>query len=400
MRGFLSFVITILLILAIGGGIYYWYTGEVPEIPKFPDINSSQSSESEPRGPEDIFDDYEKPNTGNNSGSGGNNGGSGGNNESSGGNESSGDNESSSGNNESSGNGGNTDTPEEPTLKELTVPSNASSLIQSGMTMQKGAALYLGDDTDRPEMRFTCEISSSLYSQNSANFKIGVLVAPQSYFDEVNSNSYTVIDWITAFNTEGKQYLTTYDVYESSRSSTGYLTQFVMTDIDYENINRKFAAIGFVKITNGGTVTYRYSSFPAGLTYRTNARSVAYVAGAALNAHALGLEEFDENDLAKLNNYMMESRDYARGLSVPTYNGDMPKVFLAWANVYKLLNIGDTEQLECYVEDDVELLIQYATSDESILKIDSQGMMTRTGSGEVTIYVYVYGLYAEIDVDL
>ena len=386
MRGFLSFVITILLILAIGGGIYYWYTGEVPEIPKFPDINSSQSSESEPRGPEDIFDDYEKPNTGNNGDSGGNN-------ESSGGNESSGD-------NESSGNGGNTDTPEEPTLKELSVPSNASSLIQSGMTMQKGAALYLGDDTVRPEMRFTCEISSSLYSQNSANFKIGVLVAPQSYFDEVNTNSYTVIDWITAFNTEGKQYLTTYDVYESSRSSTGYLTQFVMTDIDYENINRKFVAVGFVKITNGGTVTYKYSSFPVGLTYRTNARSAAYVAGAALNAHALGLEEFDENDLAKLNKYMMESRDYASGLSVPTYNGDMPKVFLAWANVYKLWNVGDTEQLECYVEDDVELLIQYATSDESILKIDSQGMMTRTGSGEVTIYVYVYGLYAEIDVDL
>ena len=386
MRGFLSFVITILLILAIGGGIYYWYTGEVPEIPKFPDINSSQSSESEPRGPEDIFDDYEKPNTGNNGGSGGNN-------ESSGGNESSGDNESSS-------NGGNTDTPEEPTLKELTVPSNASSLIQSGMTMQKGAALYLGDDTDRPEMRFTCEISSSLYSQNSANFKIGVLVAPQSYFDEVNSNSYTVIDWITAFNTEGKQYLTTYDVYESSRSSTGYVTQFVMTNINYENINRKFAAVGFVKITNGSTVTYKYGTFEAGLNYRTNARSVAYVASAALNAYAMGLEDFDEDQVTKLNRYIMESRDYARGLSAPTYDDYKPEVFLAWANVYKLWNIGDTEQLECYVEDDVELLIQYATSDESILKIDSQGMMTRTGSGEVTIYVYVYGLYAEIDVDL
>ena len=382
MKGFLSFVITILLILAIGGGIYYWYTGEVPEIPKFPDKESTQNSESKPLGPSDIFDDYEKPNNGN---SGGNNESSGGNNESSG---------------ESMGDSEDTDTPSAPVLKELTVPANASSLTQSGMVMQRGAALHIVGDSDRPEMRFTCEITGTLYEQNSANFKIGVLLAPQSYFDEVNVNGYTVIDWIKEFDAEGKQYLTTYDTYESSRSSTGYVTQFVMTNINYENINRKFAAIGFVKITNGGTVTYRYSSFPAGLTYRTNARSAAYVAGAALNAHALGREEFDENDLAKLNNYMMESRDYASGLSVPTYNGDMPKVFLAWANVYKLWNVGDTEQLECYVEDDVELLIQYATSDESILKIDSQGMMTRTGSGEVTIYVYVYGLYAEIDVDL
>ena len=64
------------------------------------------------------------------------------------------------------------------------------------------------------------------------------------------------------------------------------------------------------------------------------------------------------------------------------------------------IKVGDTAQFECYVRDDVDLLIQYSTSDENILKIDSNGMMTRTGSGEVTIYVYVYGLYAEIDVDL
>ena len=65
MKGFLSFVITILLILAIGGGIYYWYTGEVPEIPKFPDKESTQNSESKQLGPSDIFDDFEKPNNGN-----------------------------------------------------------------------------------------------------------------------------------------------------------------------------------------------------------------------------------------------------------------------------------------------------------------------------------------------
>ena len=182
MKGFLSFVITILLILAIGGGIYYWYTGEVPEIPKFPDKESTQNSESKPLGPSDIFDDFEKPNNGN---SGSNNESSGGNNESSGGN-----NESSGGNNESSGestgDSEDTDTPSAPVLKELTVPANASSLTQSGMVMQRGAALHIVGDSDRPEMRFTCEITGTLYEQNSANFKIGVLLAPQSYFDEVN----------------------------------------------------------------------------------------------------------------------------------------------------------------------------------------------------------------------
>ena len=395
MKGFLSFVITILLILAIGGGIYYWYTGEVPEIPKFPDKESTQNSESKPLGPSDIFDDYEKPNNGN---SGSNNESSGGNNESSGGNnESSGGSSESSG--ESTGDSEDTDTPSAPVLKELTVPANASSLTQSGMVMQRGAALHIVGDSDRPEMRFTCEITGTLYEQNSANFKIGVLLAPQSYFDEVNVNSYTVIDWIKEFDAEGKQYLTTYDTYESSRSSTGYVTQFVMTNINYENINRKFAAVGFVKITNGSTVTYKYGTFEAGLNYRTNARSVAYVAGAALNAYAMGLEDFDEDQLTKLNRYVMESRDYAHGLTTPTYDDVIPEVHLEWAGIYSGLQVGDSTQIVCYIEDDVDLLIQFSSTDEGVFTIDSSGKLTRTGEGEATLNVYVAGLYAEINVE-
>ncbi len=382
MRGFLSFVITILLILAIGGGIYYWYTGEVPEIPKFPDKESTQEeSESKPLGPSDIFDDFEKPNSGNNSG---NNESSGGNNESSGGN---------------TGDNDNTDTPSEPVLKELTVPANASSLTQSGMVMQKGAALHIVGDSERPELRFTCELTSTLYNQNSDNFKIGILLAPQSYFDEVNANSYTVIDWIKEFDANGKQYLTTYDSYESSRSSTGYLTQFVMTNISYENINRKFAAVGFVKITNGSTVTYKYGTYEAGLNYRTNARSVAYVAGAALNAYAMGLENFNEDQVTKLNRYIMEARDYANGFSTPTYDDVIPKVHLEWAGIYSGLQVGDSTQIVCYIEDDVEMLIQFSSTDESVFTIDSSGKFTRMGDGKATLNVYVAGLYAEINVE-
>ena len=61
MKGFLSFVISILLIAAILGGIYVWYTGEIPEIPNIPGFTNGDStpdSESYPRGPEDVFDDY------------------------------------------------------------------------------------------------------------------------------------------------------------------------------------------------------------------------------------------------------------------------------------------------------------------------------------------------------
>ena len=355
----------------------FQYTGEVPEIPKFPDKESTQNSESKPLGPSDIFDDYEKPNNGN---SGGNNESSGGNNESSG---------------ESTGDSEDTDTPSAPVLKELTVPANASSLTQSGMVMQRGAALHIVGDSDRPEMRFTCEITGTLYEQNSDNFKIGVLLAPQSYFDEVNVNGYTVIDWIKEFDADGKQYLTTYDTYESSRSSTGYVTQFILTNINYENINRKFAAVGFVKITNGSTVTYKYGTFETGLNYRTNARSVAYVAGAALNAQALGQASHADDQVQLLRSYVDESVDYANGLTSPVYDGSIYGIVVMCE--VKPLSIGETRAISVRMQEDVEISLTFVSSDPNVLTVDSKGIVTAVGKGTASVKVYIAGRFLPVE---
>ena len=367
MKGFFGFILSILLIVVICGGVYVWYTGEIP---KLPNLESSQETESTPHGPSDIFDDHESSS------------------------------DSNSGNNESSndgelGNGGGNTTPE---LKELTVPTNASYITENGLTMLKGAALFLGE-SERPELRYTCEVSKSLYESQSENYEIGILLAPLAYFDAVNANSYTVIDWFAVFNDKNVQYLTQSSVYETAASSTGYMAKFVLTEIDYENINRKFTAVPYVKITSGFSVTYKYGVYEEGVNYRNTARSVAYVAGAALSAYSQGLEDLTPQSEAKLKRYIMESRDYAHGLAVPTYDEVYYKVKLIWNEIYGL-QVGKTAQVTCYVEEDVDVLIQFKSTDTSIFTVDQSGLITAVGEGKAKLQIYIAGLYAEIDVEI
>lgn len=365
--------------MLLGGGVYTWYTGGLPNPPTRETIQESKPSSSDL---ESVFEDSESLVESANVGSNDTN------------------NNSSSSEKEPESVSENEDNTT-PSLeqKELTVPSNVRTLIEPGLVMQKGATLYVEEDANRPDMKYTCEVSQSLYEQLSSNFQIGVILAPQEFFDEVNTNSHTVIDWITAFNNSGKEYLTENEVVPSSESSTGYMVQLVMTDIEYVNINRKFTAIGYVKITNGSTVTYKYSAYEPGLNYRSNARSVAYLVSSALNAYDREEVDFSEEQVTKLKKYVMESRDYAHGLTTPTYDDTFYSVKLVWFGIYGL-KVGESTQITCRVEEDVEVEILFESTDENVFTIDTTGKLTAIGEGTATLKVYVAGLYAELDVEI
>ena len=89
---------------------------------------------------------------------------------------------------------------------ELVAAPNEASLIKEGMTMVSGAQIYLGEEEYEPAIRFTFNVSSAVKAEVDANEnkQLAFLVAPLNYFDGVNTNNYTYIDWMTAFNDAGK----------------------------------------------------------------------------------------------------------------------------------------------------------------------------------------------------
>ena len=289
---------------------------------------------------------------------------------------------------------GGVDEPQETEQKPLKDPTNVTELLADGMEMMSGASIYIGDDeTIDPAIRFTCLIENTLLNEIEADStkQAGILMAPLDYFDAVNPNNYTYMDWVNEFETAGKTYmLSLFDGYKKYDSDTSYV-RFDLANVLYKNINRKFVALGVVITTNGGAISYRYSTLETNVDYRTNARSVSYVASAALNAHALGLENFNADQLSRLKSYINMSVDHANGLVEPTNDGSMYALNVI-SGATKTLAVGETFTLETERSPKIEAPIWYRSSDTSVLTVDDTGKVTAVKSGVATIRIFLAGV--------
>lgn len=380
MKKLFCFIAAVLLCVILVGGIYV----ATQDNTKTPDNSQSSSSV------EDEFDDSSNSgstNTGNNSSGGGNtNSGTGNSGNTDSGNTDSGNTDS------GNTNGGNTDSgnTEDNALKN---PANASTYIASGLEMQSGAAIYLGEEEYEPAIRFTCNLSGAVKAEvdGSSNKELAFLVAPVEYFDEVNPNNYTYMDWVTAFEKAGKTVI--YSVLEEGNyyeNGDDYFVRFRLQNVMYKNINRNFVCMLVLKTTSGSSVTYKYSSYPAGVDYRSNARSIAYVAAASLNANALGMASFSNAELARLKGYINQSVDVANGKAEATDDGSM-YAFTTNITAPQTLSVGETLTVITTISPNVNVPVWYRSSDEAIIEVDDSGKVTAKAKGTAVVGVYVAG---------
>ena len=277
---------------------------------------------------------------------------------------------------------------------ELVVAPNEASLIKEGMSMVSGASIYLGEEEYEPAIRFTFNVSSAVKAEVDANEnkQLAFLVAPVSYFDGVNTNNYTYIDWMTAFNDAGKTViwspLEEDNFYENG---SDYMVRFRLQNVFYKNINRDFVCMLVLATNTGNGFTYQYNSYQSGVNYRSNARSIAYVAAASLNAHALGMESFDEAQLARLKGYINQSVDLANGLEESTDDGSTVVMEVSPTEP-KTVSVGETFKVEVsYSPDNVNYPIWYRSTDTSVLTVDANGNVTALKAGTAVIGVYIAG---------
>ena len=297
----------------------------------------------------------------------------------------------------SSGEGNNTspDSSEtdKPTDNSLRNPANASSYIESGLEMVSGASIYLGEEEYEPAIRFTCNVSGTVKTavDNDSNQELAFLLAPVDYFDEVNPNNYTYMDWVTAFEDAGKTII--YSPLEEGNfnaNGSDYIVRFRLQNINYKNINRSFVCMLVLKTTSGSSATYKYSAFPAGVDYRSNARSIAYVASTSLNANALGMASFSGESLSKLKGYINQSVDIANGKTEATDDGSM-YAFTTNITAPQSLSIGQSFKLITTISPNVNIPVWYRSSDEAVIEVDESGKVTAKGKGTAVVGVYVAG---------
>ena len=290
-------------------------------------------------------------------------------------------------------NGGNTSGEQGNTQNTLVAPANESALIANGLEMMAGASVAVSEEENGPQIRFSCIVRKDVKTavDNDANKSLAFLIAPVNYFDNVNPNNYTYIDWVKAFEEAGKTII--YSPLEEGNFyeyGEDYMVRFRLQNVFYTNMNRDFVCMLVLSTQNGDSTTYQYSAYPDGVDYRSNARSVAYVSAAALNAHKLGMETFTDAQVAILQGYMNQSVDLANGLETSTDDGS--KYVITANATSKTLSVGNTSQIVAnYTPSNVKLPVWYRSNDTSVVTVDDNGLVKAVGKGTAVVGVYVAG---------
>ena len=269
----------------------------------------------------------------------------------------------------------------------LREPDNMDELITDNLTMTKGASL---------DLNWSDYLAGSAplqfeFAYDSSGIFAGcyMLIAPLDSFDAVNPNNYTYLDWISAFDAAGIEY-TLLPGSDMSKYKENDVTYYVgaLTDITYGELSTKFVGIGVYRMFLGND--YAYARYPEGETYRTMARSVSYVAAAALNANAVGENSFGTLEMEMLRGYVNMSVDLANGLEEPSNDGSMYTVEVI--PMEKTIALYETLKLEVSIAEGVDVPIMFVSADKEVATVDSSGKVRAVGAGFTNIAVYVAGV--------
>ena len=261
-------------------------------------------------------------------------------------------------------------------------------------------------------LRFIAEMTDDVYedlitAESGVDKKMGMFIAPYSYFDGYvgkYQDVATKLDLVFYDSTgavENKIYS------DTENGETVYRANGVITDLYLKNYSRDFVGIAYIAETTGGKTTYTYADFNA----EDNVRNAAYVAIEAYEDYT------DAAPRAVFSQYVWGAHLYDNGMTESngtyTYNGkeyasiEAAAAGLDWSilmDKYAYVKAGECANINATVTADGKTVdfsgmhINFSSSNESILTINDNGVMTAKGNGIVTVTASFMGKTATCQV--
>ena len=286
------------------------------------------------------------------------------------------------------------------------VSGGAADLIfpQEDFVMQSGAGIRLNEWTG---IRFRAWISEELAGEISGDKEksFGFVIAPAFYFQKALERSGAedgICDYVNALaalEDEGAKPALRMDCVPVQENGK-WMVQGSVVSILYQNLNLDFTAVAYVETRSAdGTASYRYAAFSEGTDCLLNARSVSYVASAALQDDTLGYSD-DEREI--LRSFVLRGVDCA-ALMTEEYSDSRPvrEIALKVPEPSGTFDIGESASLTAsvtvaYPEDEeyagarsISFPVYWKSSDLSLFSVDRLGRVTAKGEGTATIYACV-----------
>lgn len=269
---------------------------------------------------------------------------------------------------------------------------STGTYIQEGLVMKAMPTVRINEPTG---IRFTAVISPELYNEVMADDtkQFGMVLAPISYFMKVDLEGVGGVDWMNAFNEEQLTVLymdgiTPFAITEPDGTLEEYRLNGTISSVKYSNTNLQFLGIAYVITTDGENVSYKYASFPDGLSYKQCSRSFAYVAAERLNECAVLNNYLSQADIDMLYSVINNSVDLANGLTEPTADSSFYAVTLS--DVAKTIGVDEEFTINVDIAEAVPTSIWWQSSDTTVATV-KDGVVTAHKEGTTTITAFVAG---------
>ena len=273
----------------------------------------------------------------------------------------------------------------------LTASAEATTTIEAtAFEMKYGASVRAADPAG---IRFTALVGKDVYAEvtEDENKSFGMFIVPDSYMDDYETyiETYPAYEgkYYEYFSEQKKMIDFTYETNQLISQYGGYLMKGAITDVLFENLTRKFVGVAYVKTTTENSVSYEYAKF----NRANNARSIAYVSSAAINANegTLALENYLKKSAynllgvtynAEKQNYTYGGNEYATLEEITEID---PSDAYSMSAEPLALNIGKSASVATKNLDSVA--VTYTSSDESVVTVNERGAVTALKEGTATI---------------
>lgn len=280
----------------------------------------------------------------------------------------------------------------------------------SNFVMLNGASVR---KVDPYGIRFEALIDETLYTEvvNDENKSFGMLIVPQRYVADYEEYKAANVEYTGTYyeyfkDVKGKMIDLTYETEQIVKKDTvvggntyEYLIRGSNTNILFNNLALDFVGMGYIKTVHGEAVSYEYA------TMNDNARTVAYVASAALNAGETGdaLEKILTNT--------------AYGIAGVTYNGETGKYIYNDSSYDTLEETGidlssifamEQSEVKLSAGEDYQLTlnanlqgfnVKWSSDNENITVVDGKVTANAYGDATVTATIGQYSATCKIIVE-
>ena len=275
----------------------------------------------------------------------------------------------------------------------LAFAASADTTIQiegNAFEMQYGASVRTAEPAG---IRFTALVGKDVYNEVSSdpNKDFGMFIVPDSYMEDyetyIASNPNYEGKYYEYFSEQKKMIDFTYTPDQLTEKDGGYLMRGALSNVLFENLTREFVGVAYIKTTTGNDIFYEYAEFDR----VDNARSISYVASAAINAGegSEALDSYLAKSAYKLMGvtYNKETEEYVYGVNAYDALEDIeaisPESVYALPSQALALTVGNaasvtSQNLSC-------LSVEYKSDREDIVSVNDKGVVTALKEGTATI---------------